>query len=143
MNRTQAIRHITATTSIKQVNLPSKIFSADQVKNLAQEGQVIMTLEQLETIFVERNEKAANNSRLALENNRLKDELAEREKGKNAFQIVKKSLVDLSDDELKLLGLVPATIHNAQIDDLLDRSKQMQEQFELMLKMLDSQGKGW
>lgn len=100
-NSTQAKYHIARTTKITKTNMEA--LNAQQIKDLANEGMVLLTLDQIEAIFAERNEIAANNSRLALENSRLRDNI---ETGKMLYRNIKKSLNEMTDEELSNLGYV-------------------------------------
>ena len=112
MTRLSATRHITKTTTLKKVNLTH--FTAVQVKDLAIEGMCIITTEQIEKMVAERNERAAVNSKLSLENSRLKAELA---RGKDLYHVVQRPLTDMSDKELETLGLVTIKRAEEELDN--------------------------
>lgn len=118
MKRLLATRHITKTTTLKKVNLTH--FTALQVKDLAIEGMCIITTGQIEKMVAERNERAAVNSRLSLENARLKDEVA---KGKDLYHVVQRPLTDMSEKELATLGLVTIKKAKERIDFFLENSQ--------------------
>ena len=113
MNRTQATQQITRSTSIIKENL--KRLSAQQVIDLAQGGEFIMTREKFEEFCIERNEKAKRNSRLGLENKRLEAELQARQDGQTLRRCIKKDLAEMTDAQLKEYGLVTIKAANARI----------------------------
>lgn len=131
-NRTQAQYHIARTTQITKENM--KALNAEQVKDLANEGMVLLTLDQIEAIFVERNEIAKNNTRLGGQVSRLKQELAERQKGQDLYSILKKSLTEMSDEELSNLGLVTKERANAALKIAYDEVEEMRANSERAIK---------
>ena len=121
MNKKALIKEIAQANNFKKCNLDA--FDKEQLEDLLECGEAVITLKQLRRIFKERNTKAAKNSELALKNSRqaamiqkLEKELEEYKKGQDLYQIVKKSLVDMTYEERKTLGLFIGSDINNIID---------------------------
>jgi hypothetical protein len=131
----QAKDQLLNSTQIKSTNL-SHLTSA-QIKELANKGETTISLADLEAIFVERNERASKNIFLnqrhtaqVAEIARLTKELEERQKGSNLYSILKKSLSEMSEEELLNLGLVTRERANERLAQMREASKVYKERLD-------------
>lgn len=141
MNKKQLKKSIANQHDLKQCNLD--VFDTQQLEDLMECGEAVVTLKQLRRIFKERNTKAAKNSELALKNSRqsamiqkLEKELEEYKKGQDLYGIIGKPLVEMSDEELKTLGLVTIVRANAALQTSLDEIDRLEEDYANVVKLM-------